>query len=166
MLDHLYSPQMSDIFVRLLNFNRSVFAKKEGSPKSNSDESGKMSTPEAKATLSTSETVANEIRQCTIFAVIQRIGTGYSFDQQKSALGCLLDLPEDAQILSVMTRPSSLEQIKSMLQIEDEDVKLNCFKLLHNMLCRSFDTPEPTDWQSASSSAFGRESSKVDEQEL
>lgn len=25
MIDHLYSPQMSDIFVRLLNFNKSVF---------------------------------------------------------------------------------------------------------------------------------------------
>lgn len=28
MLDHLYSPQMSDIFVRLLNFNKSVFTRK------------------------------------------------------------------------------------------------------------------------------------------
>ena len=28
MLDHLYSPQMSDIFVRLLNFNKSVFTPK------------------------------------------------------------------------------------------------------------------------------------------
>ena len=29
MVDHLYSPQMSDIFVRLLNFNQSVFIKKD-----------------------------------------------------------------------------------------------------------------------------------------
>lgn len=31
MLDHLYSPQMSDILVRLLNFNSSVFTRKEQS---------------------------------------------------------------------------------------------------------------------------------------
>ena len=29
MLDHLCSPQMSDIFVRLLNFNTRVFQKKD-----------------------------------------------------------------------------------------------------------------------------------------
>ena len=28
MLNHLYSPQMSDLFVRLLNFNESVFTRK------------------------------------------------------------------------------------------------------------------------------------------
>jgi len=31
MLDHLYSPQMSEIFVRLLNFNKSVLTRKDSS---------------------------------------------------------------------------------------------------------------------------------------
>ena len=31
MLEHLYSPQMSDIFIRLLNFSESVFTKSKDS---------------------------------------------------------------------------------------------------------------------------------------
>lgn len=33
MLDHLYSPQMSDIFVRLLNFNKTIFKRKDDEEK-------------------------------------------------------------------------------------------------------------------------------------
>ena len=53
-----------------------------------------------------------------------------------------------------MTRPSSLEQIKSFLQIDDENVKTNCFKLLHNLLCRTFDKPAENDWSSVSSAGM------------
>ena len=101
-----------------------------------------------------SESAAQEIRSCTVFAIIERIGTGFSFDQQKSALNCLFELPDDPQILSIMTRPSSLEQIKSFLQIDDENVKTNCFKLLHNLLCRTFDKPAENDWSSVSSAGM------------
>lgn len=62
MVDHLYSPQMSDILVRLLNFNKTQNSK--ASPTSDNF----------------NENTAQEIRQCTIFSIIQRIGTGYSFD--------------------------------------------------------------------------------------
>ena len=70
MLDHLYSPQMSEIYVRMLNFNKSVFTRKD---------SGSI-TPDGTAQ-SISESAAQEIRSCTVFAIIERIGTGYSFDQ-------------------------------------------------------------------------------------
>ena len=68
-----------------------------------------------------------------------------------------------------MTRPSSLEQIKSFLQIDDEAVKTNCFKLLHNLLCRTFDKPAQNDWNSVSSAgpfSPNKETSKSDEHEL
>lgn len=52
---------------------------------------------------------------------------------------CLTSLPRDAQILSVMTRPSSLEQIKQFMQIDDDTVKANCFGLLLHLLERTFD---------------------------
>ena len=57
MLDHLYSPQMSDIFVRLLNFNKSVFTPKDPDSSSSreydSDQKGAES--EAKAIVSDNE---------------------------------------------------------------------------------------------------------------
>ena len=146
MLDHLYSPQMSEIYVRMLNFNKSVFTRKDTASQSESDKNG--------TTQSFSESAAQEIRSCTVFSIIERIGTGFSFDQQKSALNCLFELPDDPQILSIMTRPSSLEQIKSFLQIDDENVKTNCFKLLHNLLCRTFDKPAENDWSSVSSAGM------------
>jgi len=43
-----------------------------------------------------SEIAAQEIRQSAVFSIITRIGSGYSFDQQRSALACLMDLPEEA----------------------------------------------------------------------
>ena len=87
MVDHLYSPQMSDIFVRLLNFNKSVFTRLSSqSPVSSSEESMRNSTPANTAQSSFSETAAQEIRQCTVFSIIERLGTGFTFDQQKTAL--------------------------------------------------------------------------------
>lgn len=66
-----------------------------------------------------------------------------------------------------MTRPSSLESIKSFLQIDDEEVKTNCFKLLQHILSRTFDSPQNNDWQSMSSGfSLSKEASKNDEQEL
>ena len=59
---------MSDLLVRLLNFNKSVFIKKEIEQETNSDKSDSKSAPEA--LVSTSEMLAHEIRQCTIFSVI------------------------------------------------------------------------------------------------
>lgn len=38
MLNHLYSPQMSDIFVRLLNFNESVFKQQKDEDSMNEDD--------------------------------------------------------------------------------------------------------------------------------
>lgn len=58
MLEHLYSPQMSDIFVRLLNFSRSVF------------EDDIVSEGEDQRAPSVTETAAQDIRQCTIFSII------------------------------------------------------------------------------------------------
>lgn len=81
-----------------------------------------------------------------------------------------MELPENAPILQAMTRPASLAQIKQFLQNEDETVKTNCFRLLHHLLCRVFDTTTANDWTSARS--FGYSSSnkdtnaKNDEQEL
>ena len=160
MLDHLYSPQMSEIYVRMLNFNKSVFTRKDPASQSESDKNGTAQ--------SFSESAAQEIRSCTVFSIIERIGTGYSFDQQKSALNCLFELPDDPQILSIMTRPSSLERIKSFLQIDDEGVKTNCFKLLHNLLCRTFDKPVENDWNSVSSAGVfspDKEAQRGDENE-
>ena len=45
---------------------------------------------------------ARVIRQSTISSIIERLGTSYSFEQQKTALTCLFDLPEDPSILSLM----------------------------------------------------------------
>lgn len=36
MLDHLYSPQMSELIVRILNFNQSVLAKDDSPYSANS----------------------------------------------------------------------------------------------------------------------------------
>jgi len=79
-----------------------------------------------------------------------------------------MDLPNDAQILSIMTRPSSLEQLKQFLQIDDDTVKVNCFKLLHHIMCRTFDKEVTPDFTSMSSSnnSFNKETSKSDEMEL
>jgi len=33
MLNHLYSPQMSDLFVRLLDYNKNVFTKEDDNDK-------------------------------------------------------------------------------------------------------------------------------------
>ena len=73
MLDHLYSPQMSEIYVRMLNFNKSVFTRKDPASQSESVKNGTAQ--------SFSESAAQEIRSCTVFSIIERIGTGYSFDQ-------------------------------------------------------------------------------------
>jgi hypothetical protein len=113
---------MSDIIVRLLNFNKSVFTRKNSA-----NDSTKLESSSEPALEAVSEHAAQEIRQSAIFSIIERIGSGYSFDQQQSALSCLKDLPEDAQILSVLTAPSSLEQLKSFLQINDDAIKTNCF---------------------------------------
>jgi len=56
MLDHLYSPQMSDIFVRLLNFNKSVF--NDIQPLSSRDESEKDASTTAAVSSSFSENEA------------------------------------------------------------------------------------------------------------
>ena len=53
---------------------------------------------------------------------------------------CLFDLENDVTILSILVRPSSLEQIKKSLQEDDDSVKTNCFKLLRNILTRAFDS--------------------------
>ena len=66
-----------------------------------------------------------------------------------------------------MTRPSSLESIKSFLKIDDDEVKTNCFKLLQHILSRTFDSPQNNDWQSVSSGfSLSKEATKHDEQEL
>ena len=82
MLDHLYSPQMSDLFVKLLNYNKSVLTKKE-QPSSSTDNSTKpkSATESSSPTEGLSEVAAQEIRDITVFGIIQRMGTAYSFDQ-------------------------------------------------------------------------------------
>ena len=87
MLDHLYSPQMSDIFVRLLNFNKSVFTSKspgdslvDSSEVVNKSDDKTENSTDAKAAFSVN--AAHEIRSCTIFSIISRLGSDYSFDQQ------------------------------------------------------------------------------------
>ena len=82
---------------------------------------------------------ARVIRQGTIFSIIERLGTDYSFDQQKTALSCLLELPEDPQILSVLVQESTFEQIIKFLRVNDDAVKTNCFKLLLNIMSRIFE---------------------------
>ena len=92
---------MSDIFVRLLNFNESVFTRKStttDSMQSSNVEQESMKSLGDSASLA----AARVIRQGTIFSIIERLGSDYSFDQQKTALSCLLELPEDPQILSVL----------------------------------------------------------------
>ena len=64
MLDHLYSPQMSDILVRLLNFNKSVFMRKDSSissPDSSADTVTDAKSPPT-TQQSFSENAAQEIR--------------------------------------------------------------------------------------------------------
>ena len=54
MLDHLYSPQMSDIFVRLLNFNRTIFKRRddEEKPPDSSTENSTLATDRDEAKMS------------------------------------------------------------------------------------------------------------------
>ena len=125
---------MSEIFVKLLNSKESPF---ESKTTEETTESAAKS-EDSSGSSAFSENTAQEIRQCTIYSIIQRIGADYTFDQQRSALECLTELPDDAQILSVMTRPSNLEQIKQFLQIDDENVKATCFRLLQHLLKRTF----------------------------
>lgn len=69
-----------------------------------------------------------------------------------------------------MTRPSSLAKIKSFLQVDDDDVKTNCFKLLHHILCRTFDASISNEMLSAGSfggfSSFNTDSKKIDDKDL
>ena len=72
-------------------------------------------------------------------------------------------------MLSILTRPSSLEQIKEFLQIDDDAVKVNCFTLLRHILSRIFDPVQTDSWSSLSSGNFSpnkEASSKNEEQEL
>ena len=78
MLNHLYSPQMSDIFVRLLNFNESVFTRKSSA---DSMQSSNVELESLKSLDNASLAAARVIRQGTIFSIIERLGTDYSFDQ-------------------------------------------------------------------------------------
>lgn len=82
----------------------------------------------------------------------------------------MLDLPENVQILTALTRPSSLSKIKQFLQDSDEEVKTNCFKLLHHILCRTFDVTACNNWQSFSSlgafSSSNKDSTKNEVREL
>jgi hypothetical protein len=54
------------------------------------------------------------------------------------------------------------------LKIDDDTVKVNCFKLLHHILHRTFDTATTTDWQGMASGNFSpkKEASKSEEAEL
>lgn len=69
-----------------------------------------------------------------------------------------------------MTRPSSLAKIKSFLQVDDDSVKTNCFKFLHHVLCRTFDTTVSNEILSASSfggfASANQDSKKTEEKEL
>lgn len=79
MLDHLDSPQMSEVLVKLLNSQESPFK----STKQSADDI--MTETAAKSDSSSgssafSENAAQEIRQCTVFSIIQRLSTEYSFE--------------------------------------------------------------------------------------
>lgn len=63
-----------------------------------------------------------------------------------------------------MTRPSSLEQLKEFLKIDDDTVKTNCFNFLRHILSRTFDPVATDAWSSLSSGNFSP--SKVEEKEL
>ena len=67
-----------------------------------------------------------------------------------------------------MTRPSSLEQIKQFLQIDDDSVKANCFRLLLHLLKRTFDEESSSetddDWNSFAPEKT--EAEKAEEREL
>mmetsp|Transcript_8906 Transcript_8906/g.10938 ORF Transcript_8906/g.10938 Transcript_8906/m.10938 type:complete len:107 (-) Transcript_8906:832-1152(-) len=68
-----------------------------------------------------------------------------------------------------MTRPTSLSQIKTFLQNDDENVKTNCFRLLLHIMGLVFNTNQDNDWQSMRSfSAYNsnKDACKNEEQEL
>ena len=152
---------MSDIIVRLLNFNSSVLTRKD-SPDSSAE---KVSTP---SQLTVTETSAQEIRSCTVFSIIERLGPDHSIDQQLSALSCLLELPREGPILTVMTTPASLDLIKTFIQSEDAAVKANCFKYLHNLLSRTFDKRSDLipDWKAIMNPVMPKDLSEAEKQEL
>ena len=67
---------------------------------------------------------------------------------------CLFDLEDDIQTLSILVRPSSLEQIKKSLQEDDDVVKCHCFKLILNLLKRAFDSEAKNEFDNMSGGFF------------
>ena len=75
MLEHLYSPMMSDLIVRLLNFNKKVLERR-----SSDFSDGLEENKEAEEVQEVSEIQAQEIRASTVFSIIERMGIGFTFD--------------------------------------------------------------------------------------
>ena len=75
MLEHLYSPQMSELIVRILNFNSNVLSRGGDSPYSSNG------TPQTPQQPTLTETSAQEIRSCTVFSIIERLGPDYRLDE-------------------------------------------------------------------------------------
>ena len=80
MIEHLYSPLMSDLIVRLLNFNKSVL-KTQSDLYSDTINSPEFKLPNEEDKDEISETQASEVRAATVFSIIERLGAGYTFDQ-------------------------------------------------------------------------------------
>ena len=144
MIEHLYSPLMSDVIVRLLNFNQSVL-RKDSDDYPDLESMDKNSNNGKDEVNEISDTHAQEVRIATVFSIIERFGIGYTFDQQLSALDCLTELADDPNILSIMLRPSSLDLIKTLLQQasqQDEEaskqVKTICYRYLIAVLNKTF----------------------------
>ena len=104
--------------------------------------------------------------------MVARIGgSRFYFDQQRTALDCLIELPDDSQIVAELFKPSTLEPVKLFLQqTTEETVKTNCYKLLHNLLIRIFDSQQQRSQMNSFQSAFNSSNShslqKNDEVEL
>ena len=71
---------MSDLIVRLLNFNNKVLKRRTSDLSNNMDEIDKKSDESESNVDEISESQAQEIRASTVFSIVERLGIGYTFD--------------------------------------------------------------------------------------
>ena len=71
---------MSDVIVRLLNFNQSVL-RKDSDDYPDLASMDKNSNKSKNEVNEISDTHAQEVRIATVFSIIERFGIGYTFDQ-------------------------------------------------------------------------------------
>jgi hypothetical protein len=69
---------------------------------------------------------------------MERLGSEYSLEHKLGAYDLLKELPDDPEILQVLSSPSSMSKMQDLLQTEDEEVKSGAFRFLTNLIERHF----------------------------